>query len=79
MGLLGERLSLAWVAASAWEGVANDVHHRQVFSRWKPLLIYSKETWTPRDWWYDVYRFDVKEKGVHDWQQPLPEVEKLVG
>jgi site-specific DNA-methyltransferase (adenine-specific) len=79
MGLLGEHLSLAWVAASVWDGVANDVHCRQVFSRWKPVLVYSKGRWAPRDWWMDVYKFDVKEKAVHDWQQPLPEVEKLVG
>ena len=79
MGLLGEHLSLGWVAASVWDGVANDVHHRKVFSRWKPLLIYSKGKWTPRDWWYDVYKFNVKEKAAHDWQQPLPEVEKLLG
>lgn len=78
MGLLGEHLSLGWVAASVWDGVPNDVHGRQVFSRWKPILVYSKGEWAKRDWWMDVYKFDVKEKAVHDWQQPLPEAEKLV-
>lgn len=78
MGHLGEKLSLTWVAASVWDGVANDVHYRRVFSRWKPILVYSKGEWAPRDWWMDVYKIDVKEKAVHDWQQPLPEVEKLM-
>ena len=63
MGLLGEHLSLGWVAASVWDGVPNEVHHRQVFSRWKPILVYSKGQWGPRDWWMDVYRFEREGEG----------------
>ena len=66
------------MAATAWETVANEVFHRQVFSRWKPILIYSKGEWVERKWWYDSYILNSKEKEVHEWQQPLAEVERLV-
>jgi hypothetical protein len=78
MEALGGRLTYAWTAASTWDGVANEAFHHQAFSRWKPILIYAKGEWTRRAWWYDVYKFDVKEKADHPCQQPLAEVEKLV-
>ena len=66
------------MAATVWETVANEVFPLQVFSRWRPILVYSKGDWIERKWWYDMYVWNGKEKEVHDWQQPLVDVERLV-
>lgn len=78
MGVLGQRLVYRWMAATAWETVANEVFPLQVFSRWRPILVFSKGDWAERKWWYDYYVWNSKEKGVHDWQQPLVDVERLL-
>lgn len=78
MAMLAEHLTFRWMAATVWETVANEVFPLQVFSRWKPILIYSKGNWVERRWWYDSYILNRKEKEVHDWQQPLGEVERLL-
>jgi DNA modification methylase len=54
------------------------IHPRQVTSKWKPILIYSKGEWRKRGRWQDLLVVNQKEKGCHDWQQPLAEVENLV-
>ena len=46
---------------------------RQVISRWKPIVIYSKGNWRKIGRWSDVTQVP-KDKQWHDWQQPLDEV-----
>ncbi len=78
MATLGERLVFRWMAATVWETVANEVFPLQVFSRWRPVLIYTKGEWVERKWWYDMYVWNCKEKEVHEWQQPIVDVERLL-
>ena len=54
------------------------VYPRNVVSKWKPILVFSKGNWQERNPWYDRLHCDVKEKKWHPWQQPLPIVENLV-
>jgi DNA methylase len=75
---LDEHLTWAWSAASAWMGDGTIIHPRQVTSKWKPILIYFKGEWRKRGRWQDLLVVNQKEKGFHEWQQPLAEVENLV-
>jgi site-specific DNA-methyltransferase (adenine-specific) len=83
--LLGRSLTYRWTNASVWEGDATPVHiggwkepHARVVSKWKPILIFSKGGFPRKGQWHDVSYVRTKEKNWHPWQQPLPEVEKLV-
>jgi hypothetical protein len=75
---LDEHLTWAWSAASAWMGNGTPIHPRQVTSKWKPILIFSKGQWRKRGRWQDLSVVTSKEKDWHEWQQPLEEVEALV-
>jgi ParB-like chromosome segregation protein Spo0J len=75
---LGEHLTWGWSAASVWMGDGTIIHPRQVTSKWKPILIYSKGEWRKLGRWQDLSVITTKEKDWHDWQQPLEEVENLV-
>jgi site-specific DNA-methyltransferase (adenine-specific) len=75
---LGEHLTYRWTIASVWDGDANIVNPLDMTSQWKPILIYSKGDWQHRGRWPDVSKVRSKEKKLHDWQQPLEEVERLV-
>jgi site-specific DNA-methyltransferase (adenine-specific) len=75
---LSRHLTWAWAIASVWSGEANIIHPRQVTSKWKPILVYSKGDWKNRKRWYDVTQVEEKEKDWHVWQQPLKQVEKLI-
>lgn len=81
----GKHLSYRWMNASYWEGAATPVHvggwahpHARVLSQWKPILIFSKGEFARKGQWCDLSKVTQKEKTWHPWQQPLPEVEKLV-
>lgn len=78
MRRLGEHLTYRWTAASVWDGDANLIHPLDLTSQWKPVSIYSKGPWRKRGRWGDVFRVGSKEKGWHDWQQPIAEVGRLV-
>ena len=75
---LSRHLTWAWAIASVWSGEANIIHPRQVTSKWKPILVYSKGDWKNRNRWYDVTQVEEKEKDWHVWRQPLKQVEKLI-
>ena len=75
---LDEHLTWAWASASVWMGDGTIIHPRQVTSKWKPILIFSKGEWRKRGRWQDLSVVTSKEKAWHDWQQPLEEVESLV-
>lgn len=75
---LGKHLTWGWSAASMWMGDASIIHPRQVASKWKPILIFSKGRWRKRGRWQDLSVVTSKEKDWHEWQQPLEEVEMLV-
>ena len=75
---LDEHLTWAWASASVWMGDGTIIHPRQVTSKWKPILIFSKGEWRQRGRWQDLSVVTGKEKEWHDWQQPLEEVESLV-
>jgi len=75
---LDEHLTWAWASASVWMGDGTIIHPRQVTSKWKPILIFSKGEWRKQGWWQDLSVVTSKEKEWHDWQQPLEEVESLV-
>jgi site-specific DNA-methyltransferase (adenine-specific) len=77
MEAIGKHLQYGWVVASAWEGAGNIVWPRNVISRWKPVLVYSKGNWPEIGRWSDVTRAQ-QEKEFHDWQQPIEEFELLV-
>lgn len=78
MRRLGEHLTYRWMSSSLWDGNANLIHPLNVLSQWKPILVYSKGPWRKRGRWGDVFRVPSKEKGWHDWQQPIAEAERLV-
>jgi site-specific DNA-methyltransferase (adenine-specific) len=77
MAELGKHLQYGWIHASVWQGEGNVIYPRQVISRWKPVVIYTKGKWRKIGRWTDVTMVP-KEKDWHDWQQPLAEVELLV-
>jgi site-specific DNA-methyltransferase (adenine-specific) len=75
----GRHLTYRWTLASTWEKDANLIHPLGISSRWKPILLYSKGPYrrtTGRK--TDVLLMPHKEKGLHDWQQPLGIVEELL-
>ncbi len=74
---LGKHLNYGWMHASVWQGDGNIIWPRQVISRWKPLLIFTKGSWPEIGRWSDVTKVP-KEKTWHDWQQPLEEFEAMV-
>jgi DNA modification methylase len=78
MTALGRHLTYCWALASVWNGDGTLVHPRNVLSKWKPVLVYSKGKWQERGMWVDLSCVPSKEKDWHPWQQPLEEVERLV-
>ena len=78
MRSLEDHLTYSWESGSFRMGEAAIVHPRNVKSKWKPILIYSKGEWKERGMWPDVLLVNSKDKTWHDWQQPLAEVENLV-
>lgn len=74
----GRYLTYRWIMANTWEGGANMTFAVNAASRWKPFLVFSKGDWRKRDNWYDTVGPTAKEKEYHDWQQPLPDIERLV-
>lgn len=76
MDRLARYLTFRWVGCVSWNEGDSRVHARQVTSRWKPVLIYSKGDWQPRPYWTDFLFSDGEpEKAFHDWQQNLADVE----
>jgi ParB-like chromosome segregation protein Spo0J len=76
MDRLAPYLTFRWLGCVSWNEGGNKVHTRQVTSRWKPVLIYSKGDWQPRPYWSDfLFSEDEPEKEFHDWQQNLADVE----
>jgi hypothetical protein len=82
---LNQSLKYRWPIASVWDGPGNPVYiggwkhpHGRVVSRWKPILVYSKDEYKRGGQWCDVYRDSGKEKDWHAWQQSLELFEKLV-
>ena len=78
MRSLDEHLTWGWQGCSAWTGDGTIVYPRQVTSKCKPILIYSKGEWRERGRWQDLSMVKKKEKDWHKDQQPLEEVEWLV-
>jgi DNA modification methylase len=78
MTTLGQHLTYRWMLASVWDGAGTPLHPRNVVSKWKPILVYSKGNWQNRGMWVDLSHVPSKEKDWHPWQQPLQEVEMLV-
>jgi ParB-like chromosome segregation protein Spo0J len=76
---LGEHLTYRWLITSSWSGEANMVWPYNLASQFKPILVFSKGKWARSDRWCDVLRPEAKEKDWHDWQQPLSEMQTLVG
>lgn len=77
--VLGEHLTYRWTLASVWERDANVIHPLAIMSRWKPILLYSKGAYrrtTGRR--SDLLKMVRKEKDLHDWQQPVANIEELV-
>jgi hypothetical protein len=60
MDRLARYLTFRWVGCVSWNEGGNRVHARQVTSRWKPVLIYSKGDWQPRPYWTDLLFSDGK-------------------
>jgi hypothetical protein len=78
MKILDQHLTYAWMRCSRWVGAGNICFTRQVTSKWKPILVYSKGDWVERERWYDYTFHEEKEKDWHDWQQPLEEVKQII-
>jgi site-specific DNA-methyltransferase (adenine-specific) len=78
MKLLAEHLDYAWMGCVRWDGVGMACYPRNVISRWKPIIIYSKGPWKTVPRWYDVILGTGLEKDLHEWQQPVAEFEMLV-
>jgi ParB-like chromosome segregation protein Spo0J len=78
MRSLDEHLTWGWQGCSAWTGEGTIVYPRQVTSKCKPILIYTKGEWKERGRWQDLSVVKKKEKDWHKDQQPLEEVEWLV-
>ena len=77
--ILGEHLTYRWTLAAVWERDANVIHPLAIMSRWKPILLYSKGAYrrtTGRR--SDLLTMIRKEKDLHDWQQPVANIEELV-
>jgi site-specific DNA-methyltransferase (adenine-specific) len=77
--ILGEHLTYRWTLASVWERDANVIHPLAIMSRWKPILLYSKGAYgrtTGRR--SDLLNLIRKEKDLHDWQQPVANIEELI-
>jgi site-specific DNA-methyltransferase (adenine-specific) len=77
--IFGEHLTYRWTLASVWERDANVIHPLAIMSRWKPILLYSKGAYrrtTGRR--SDLLNMIHKEKELHDWQQPVTNIEELV-
>ena len=78
MATFRRHLTWGWAADTTWTGRANIVWPRNVLSKWKPILIYTKGKWRKRPLWEDVFRADRCEKRWHEWEQPLREAVRLV-
>ena len=78
MQSFGEHLTYRWMASSTWNGAGTPIHPRNVVSKWKPILAYSKGDWQKMGMWCDRLHCDIQEKDWHPWQQPLPDVEMLI-
>lgn len=85
INLLGRSLTYRWTRATFWDGDATTVHiggqvnlQARVLSKWKPIVVMSKGDMTGRRQWHDVNHVVSKEKYWHPWQQPLPEVTRLI-
>jgi site-specific DNA-methyltransferase (adenine-specific) len=75
----GKHLTYRWTLAATWDQDANLIHPLGISSRWKPLLLYSKGPYrrtTGRK--TDLLPMPHKEKGLHEWQQPVGIIEELI-
>jgi len=75
----GKHLTYHWTIAATWDQDANLIHPLEISSRWKPLLLYSKGVYrrtTGRK--TDLLLMPRKEKGLHEWQQPVGIIEELI-
>ena len=75
----GKHLNYRWTIAATWERDANLIHPLGISSRWKPILLFSKGPYrrtTGRK--TDLLLMPHKEKGIHEWQQPVGIIEELV-
>ena len=78
MNILAQHLTYRWLCDSTGYRRGNVFFPLQVTSKWKPILVFSKGKWKKRGRWCDVFAYGEKEKDLHKWQQPLPEVEMIV-
>jgi site-specific DNA-methyltransferase (adenine-specific) len=76
--LLSRHLTYQWTIASSWGGDSNIYYPLNAINKWKPIVVYSKGPPKPLGRWPDVITARSKEKGLHDWQQPLAEAETLL-
>ena len=77
--VLGSHLTYRWTLAATWDKDANLIHPLGISSRWKPILLFSKGSYrrtTGRK--TDLLLMPRKEKGLHDWQQPLATIAELI-
>jgi site-specific DNA-methyltransferase (adenine-specific) len=75
----GKHLTYRWTIASTWERDANLIYPLGISSRWKPILLFSKGPYrrtTGRK--TDLLLMPHKEKGLHEWQQPVGSIEELI-
>lgn len=76
---LSRHLKYVWIIALLHSGPAQAIHPRRIHAKWKPILVYCKEPYTPQDeYLYDVLQGTGKEKDGHPWQQALGEAEELI-
>lgn len=74
---LSSHLSYRWTGAYLTEGAATRVHHRNVGTKWKPILIYDLEGKRPF-LTQDVFRSAGDDKQHHGWGQSESGMAELI-
>jgi site-specific DNA-methyltransferase (adenine-specific) len=75
--MLRKHLTPFWLGNSTWAQSGNVLFPMNVTSKWKPVFLFSKGKPRQLGRWCDVFNSNKKEKGDHEWQQPLAEVELM--
>ncbi len=75
---LSKELQYYWILTMLQPGATTKVFARNVLVGWKPILIFQKPPFMRINSFYDVFKSEQREKGLHEWQQSESGVLELI-
>lgn len=78
LNMLAARLRYGWTICLDLPGTNSRVRYAQMIQTWKPIVVFTADTWGPHDWAHDRVTSPHQDQGLYEWQQnPDPAVELI--